>query len=97
MDQYIEWDENKALTNIRKHGITFQEAATVFDDPLAQAWFDRIENGERRWKTVGMSKEWNTLLVVHTVREDDEDGSEILRIISARLADRTERKRYEHG
>lgn len=97
MKQRIEWDEAKALKNIRKHGITFQEAATVFDDPLHSTWFDRIENGEQRWKTVGISAKRNTLIIAHTVIEEDDDGNEVIRIVNARHADRAERKRYEHG
>lgn len=95
MERLFEWDDNKAAINFRKHGIRFEEAARVFDDPLALTVQDRIENGEQRWQTIGMAGGCLLLLVAHTVRLEDE--SEVLRIISARRADRTERKRYEHG
>jgi uncharacterized DUF497 family protein len=66
----------------------------VLADPFALAEMDRIENGERRWQTIGMVDGHLVLLVAHTVHHDD-DGSEIVEIISARKADTTERKRYE--
>lgn len=96
MDRYFEWDRQKAEINLRKHGIRFVDAARVFDDPFAVAAQDRIENGEQRWQTVGMVDGYLLLLVAHTVRFEDE-GIEVVRIISARRADRAERKRYEHG
>ena len=95
MERYFEWDDRKAEANYRKHGIRFEEAALVFDDPLAVSEQDRIENGEQRWQTVGGVSEL-LLLVAHTVCLEDE-GIEIVRIISARRVDRKERKRYEHS
>lgn len=96
MERYFEWDEQKAEINLRKHGIRFEDAARVFDDPLAVTDQDRIENGEQRWQTVGMADGYLLLLVAHTVRFEDE-GIEVVRIISARRVDRVERRRYEHG
>jgi hypothetical protein len=96
MERYFEWDEQKADINLRKHGIRFEDAARVFDDPLAVTDQDRIENGEQRWQTVGMADGYLLLLVAHTVRFEDE-GIEVVRIISARRVDRAERRRYEHG
>jgi uncharacterized DUF497 family protein len=96
MQRYFEWDEQKAEINIRKHGIRFEDAARVFDDPLAVTDQDRIENGEQRWQTVGVVDGYLLLLVAHTVRFEDE-GIEVVRIISARRLDRAERRRYEHG
>jgi uncharacterized DUF497 family protein len=96
MERFFEWDEDKAEINFRKHGIKFEEAASVFDDPLAVTSQDRIENGEQRWQTVGMAGGYLLRLVAHTVRLDDE-SIEVVRIISARRVDRAERKRYEHG
>lgn len=96
MERDFEWDEQKAQSNFRKHGIRFEEAALVFDDPLAVSTQDRIEGGERRWQTLGMVGGCLLLLVAHTVRHET-DGTEIIRIISARRADRKERRRYEHG
>ena len=71
------------------------DAARVFDDPLAVTVQDRVENSEQRWQTVGMVAGYLLLLVAHTVRFED-DGIEVVRIISARRVDRAERRRYEH-
>lgn len=96
MDRYFEWDDAKAETNLRKHGIRFEEAMLVFDDPLSVSQQDRIENGEQRWQTIGMVGACLLLLVAHTVRFEDE-GIEVVRIISSRRVDRKERRRYEHS
>lgn len=84
------WDPSKAESNRRKHGISFEDAAHVFFDPLRQMRQDRIEGGEYRWQTLGVT----VLLVAHTFLDDDEDVEEI-HIISARRATRKERKQYE--
>lgn len=94
MNIRFEWDPEKAASNLKKHGVSFETAMLAFGDPLALTEQDRIEGGERRWRTLGMVQGWLLLLVAHTVR-DDRDGSELIRIISARRATRTERKRYE--
>ena len=88
----FEWDRKKAAANERKHGISFQEAATVFGDPLAITFADPDHSeGEYRFLTFGVSR-FNRLLVVsHTEREGR------VRIISAREAMRRERKIYEDG
>jgi uncharacterized protein len=91
----FEWDENKAAINRRKHGITFEDATQVFEDEFALMEQDRIEGGERRWRTIGMVAGVVVLLVAHTVREEGQD--EIIRIISARRATRKERVRYEQN
>lgn len=96
MNRYFEWDDKKAETNYRKHGVRFEEAAQAFCDPLSVSEQDRIENGEQRWQTIGMVSGCLLLLVAHTVRFEDE-GIEVVRIISARRADRKERRHYEHG
>lgn len=84
--------------------MSFDIARHVFDDPDALIDHDRVEGGERRWQTIGMVGEALLLLVAHTVRfesegfEDDESNpeeTEIIRIISARRADRKEKQRYE--
>jgi uncharacterized DUF497 family protein len=90
---WFEWDTAKAQSNRRKHGISFAIARHVFSDPDALSEQDRIEGGERRWQTLGLVDGVLLLLVVHTVENDGHD--EIIRIISARRADRKERKRYE--
>ncbi|MEA9390451.1 BrnT family toxin [Acerihabitans sp. TG2] len=95
MDLDFEWDSAKAEINFRKHGLRFEEAALVFEDPFHLSAQDRLENGEYRWQTIGVvTTGCVVVLVAHTVRF--EDGTEIIRIISARKADRKERKRYEH-
>lgn len=88
----FEWDQKKAATNLRKHGITFQEAATVFGDPLAITFQDPDHSEhEERQITFGQSLQKRLIVVSHTKRGDR------LRIISARLMDRNERVIYEEG
>ena len=91
---WFEWDEAKARTNERKHGVRFDDAMLVFADPYSLTEQDRIEGGERRWQTLGLVEGVLLLLVAHTVQFEDEE-SEVIRIISARRADGKERKRYE--
>jgi uncharacterized DUF497 family protein len=88
------WDPNKAASNLRKHGIAFDDAARVFFDPLAIRKQDRIVDGEERWQIIGVVEHFKLLVVAHTTT-DDESGEEIIRIISARKAERHERRRYE--
>jgi uncharacterized DUF497 family protein len=90
----FEWDPLKAEANVHKHRISFELACHVFDDPDAVVNHDRIEGGERRWQTVGMVSGVLLLLVAHTI-EFEEDEAEVVRIISARRADRKEKQRYE--
>jgi uncharacterized DUF497 family protein len=89
----FEWDEANAAKHFKKHGVSFEVAARVFADPFALMAQDRIENGEQRWQTIGTVGGYLLLLVAHTVSEDD--GTEVVGIISARKADSKERKRYE--
>jgi uncharacterized DUF497 family protein len=93
----FEWDPAKAASSLRKHRVSFETALRVFADPFALTHQDRMEGGEQRWQTLGVVEGYYLLLVVHTVRDEDEDGHpvEIIRIISAREADRKERRRYE--
>ena len=93
MNIHFEWDEDKAQLNLKKHRVSFEIATRVFLDPLALAYQDRIENGECRWQTIGMVDGCLLLLVAHTVRQGE--ASEIIRIISARKADKKEQKNYE--
>ncbi|MCK7357817.1 BrnT family toxin [Enterobacter roggenkampii] len=95
MPTEFEWDANKAKSNLIKHGIRFEEAVLVFDDPYHLSLQDRHENGEFRWQTIGLVHGLIVIMVAHTVRF--ESGDEVIRIISARKADRKERSRYEHG
>lgn len=88
------WDARKALTNLEKHGISFEEAATVFADAQALEWedLDHAET-ERRFKRLGLSVRKRVLILVYTLRRM-KDGKETIRIISARRASRKERKAY---
>ena len=90
------WDDAKNQSNRRKHGIGFEAAKLVFDDPLHVTRQDRIENGELRWQTLGMAGDVVLLLVAHTWHEAS-SGKEHIRIISARRATRLERKIYEQS
>jgi uncharacterized DUF497 family protein len=90
----FEWDDAKAQTNRRKHGVTFEVAREVFYDPDALVEQDRIEGGEVRWQTLGLVDGVLVLLVAHTVESGDEPD-ETIRIISARRANRHEKARYE--
>jgi uncharacterized DUF497 family protein len=78
---------------VRKHGIGFDVARRVFDDPDAISDQDRFEGGEYRWQTIGLVNGVIMLTVAPTVRE--EADTETFRIISARRATRKERRRYE--
>lgn len=96
MHQRFTWDTAKAASNLRKHGISFETAVRVFADPMAVTRQDRIEHGEQRWQTIGRIGDCTLFLVAHTLW-DDEEGIEVVRIISARRADRKERRIYENG
>jgi|SRR5665213_2708572 len=91
------WDRTKAAINLRKHAISFDIAVRVFADPFALTVLDENEGAEQRWQTLGLVEGHLLLLVAHTTRDDEEDGQpiEVIRIISARAADRKERRRYE--
>lgn len=88
----FEWDPKKAGANVRKHDVTFQEAAAVFGDPLAITFEDPDHSeDENRYITFGLSPQERLLVVSHTERGDR------TRIINARLMDRKERRIYEEG
>ena len=88
----FEWDPAKSETNLKKHGISFHEASTVFGDPLALTFGDPDHSvGEQRFITFGLSRLEQLLVVVHTERR------KTTRIISARRATKQERKIYEDG
>ena len=88
----FEWDENKAASNLLKHGVSFEEAATVFGDPLSDT-FDNPDHSaeERRFVIIGASEQGRMLIVAHT------DDGETVRIISAREPTRGEREFYEES
>jgi len=89
--QKINWDARKARTNLRKHGVSFEEAKTAFDDHLSVTKFDPDHSiEESRFLTLGISSSHRLLLVAHT-----DDPYEI-RIITARLPTRSEREAYEN-
>jgi uncharacterized DUF497 family protein len=90
-------DPVKAAANLRKHGVSFEIAMRAFADPFALSDQDRNEDGEARWQTLDMVEGRVLPLVAHMFRDEDEDGEaiEVIRIISARVADRRERRRYE--
>ena len=88
----FEWDSSKASENVQKHGVAFQEAATVFGDPLAITFDDPDHSlSEDRHITFGLSLQKRLIVVAHTERGNR------TRIVSARLMDRKERKIYEEG
>ena len=91
----VSWDEDKNTINKGKHGISFEAAQYVFDDPFFIAVQDRFVEGEERWQTIGTVAGVTLLLVAHTWTEDAEE--ECIRIISARLANRKERQNYERN
>ena len=86
------WDDDKAKKNLKKHGVSFEEASTIFGDPLALTIPDPLHSEEEdRFITLGESHRRRLLVVVST------DRGETIRIISARVATRQERKDYEEG
>lgn len=90
----FEWNPAKAAANLRKHGISFEEARTVFHDEFAVQFFDDIHSGqEDRFIMLGMSSHANLLIVCHCER----DAGDVIRIISARKATPTEARHYPNG
>lgn len=91
----FEWDPAKAASNLAKHGVTFEQAATVLLDALALTVFDEAHSEfEERWFTLGVSSEGKLLAVAHTYAATGA-GSARVRMISAREATRAERRQYE--
>lgn len=88
----FEWDANKAVSNLAKHGVSFDEAKTVFNDPLYVDFYDPDHSDdEERYLIVGESKLGRLLVVSYTERKDS------IRVISAREVTRSEREAYEKG
>ncbi|NQU04652.1 MAG: BrnT family toxin [Calditrichaeota bacterium] len=86
----FEWDRKKAKLNQNKHGVSFDEAVTVFHDPLSATFNDPDHSlDENRWITIGYSTQEHLMVVCHTERQGT------VRIISARLATLKERKKHE--
>jgi uncharacterized DUF497 family protein len=87
-----EWDEEKAATNLQKHGVSFEEAATAFTDPLYIDFYDPDHSvEEHRYLLIGLSTSGRLLIVAYTERD------EVVRLISAREVTSSERKAYEEG
>ena len=89
MHMDIEWDSDKASSNLRKHGVSFEEAATALLDPRALAQEDIHSATEARWVLVGMSSRVRLLTIVYTLRDGDR-----IRLISARRATQKEATYY---
>ena len=89
----FEWDEAKDRLNRAKHGVSFEEASRIFEDPSALMLHDRIVGDEERWQAIGRGGGSAILVVAHVVRV--RLGEEVIRIISARRALSQERVRYE--
>jgi uncharacterized protein len=88
----FEWDEGKAAQNFSKHGVSFNEAKTIFNDPLYVDFYDLDDSDdEERYLIVGESNRGRLLIVSYTERKDS------IRIISTREATKTEREAYEEG
>lgn len=89
----FEWDEEKNKKNIRKHGVSFEEAQTVFLDDYARIFPDTAHSGdEEKFIIIGMSQRFRILMVCHCLR----CGGNVVRIISARKADSMEAKGYDN-
>ena len=92
MAMTFEWDERKARINLQRHHIDFEEAKTVFNDPLLMTFPDsEHSDGEYRYLSIGHSASGRTLVVIHTDRQF------AVRIISCREATRKEKRAYEEG
>jgi uncharacterized DUF497 family protein len=90
----FEWDAQQDRSNQKKHaGIDFETASRVFADPCLMLCEDRVVDGEQRWHAIGAVRK-AVLLVVHVYREEEPNGEEIIRIISAREANPRERRVY---
>jgi uncharacterized protein len=93
----FEWDPNKALSNVEKHGITFEEAGEVFLDDLHKSIFDAEHSEhEERWITLGKNRKGHLIVVIHTFEEHNHQNVN-LRIISARNATKHEQQQYEES
>lgn len=90
----FEWDKEKDLSNQEKHGVSFEEAKSVFFDENAVEFYDfDYSHNEERFLLLGFSEKLRLLLVCHCYRKDDE----VIRIISARRATKNEQKEYRNG
>lgn len=93
----FEWDGSKARQNLRKHGIAFERAATIFENPDTLSELDEEHSEqEDRWITMGLDHTGTIVVVCHTFTETGIDSA-VVRLISARKATRNEAKRYRRG
>jgi len=88
----LAWDDRKNRTNRRKHCISFETAARIFDDPNVVSYLDRVVDNEERWHTIGCAGGIAIVLVVHT--SEEQHGEEKIRIVSPRKANPRERALY---
>ena len=92
----FEWDDKKNRQNIKKHGVSFEDAKEIFDDPLHLSILDkRFSYFEERWITIGQTAKLRIVVVANLFF--DENGEEVIRIINAREATLHERKQYSNG
>ena len=97
MHFHFEWDPDNASANLKKHRVSFEQAAEIFKDPIALTVYDEDNSDdEERWVTLGRVQQQHFLVVVHTYH-DSESNVVRIRIISARPATRPEIKQYENG
>jgi len=90
----FEWNSGKAAANLKKHGVSFEEAETVFYDEFAVQFFDDAHSErEDRFIMLGMSSQANLLIVCHC----EQESGDVIRIISARKATRSETRHYVRG
>lgn len=93
----FDWNPANAASNLRKHKVSFESAATVFQDPFMTSIFDQDHSEfEDRWITMGWAQDGRLLVVSHTHVQTD-DGETSVQIISAGLANRNERRQFEIG
>ena len=91
----FDWDPNKASSNLLKHGLSFDEATTVFRDACMLSIYDREHSEEEdRWISIGLSETGRVLVVCHTFREEA-TGTSVIRIFSTRKATKNEVMHYE--
>jgi len=88
----FDWDDRKNRANEKKHGVDFETAQLVFEDPFCVTFVERVIDAEQRWHAIGAVENLIMLVVVHAYR--DEPDGEVIRIISARPASSHERRLY---
>jgi uncharacterized DUF497 family protein len=91
----FEWNAAKARANWLKHGVTFEAATSVWDDPAIRFVLDAVVDGEERWWAVGHASVGDILIAVHAYPDPEDEN--LIRLISARRATRHERRRYQDG